>query len=59
MVERFTYDRLLGVVQGVRVIDLYPYKIKNRELFIHRDHIPYNPDKLESKKYAQGAAHLW
>lgn len=53
MVERFTYDRLLGVVQGVRVIDLYPYKIKNRELFIHRDHIPYNPDKLESRKYAQ------
>ncbi len=52
-VERFTYDRLLGVVDKYKVIDLYPYKMKDVNNYIFRDHIPYSETSEESRIYAR------
>lgn len=64
MVEPFTYDRYLGTVDKYKVIDLYPYKIKDINNFIHRDHIPYREGDKESRDYAvetrrRGVEGLW
>ncbi len=47
-----TYDRLLGVVENYRVIDLFPYKFKDASAFIHRNHVPYIEGDRESLDYA-------
>lgn len=49
----FGMNRVLDTIGKVKVVDLFPYKFKDINNFIFRDHIPYNPNKKESKKYWQ------
>ncbi len=47
------YNRVLTTIGKYRVVDLYPYKVQDAKKFIHRDHIPYNKDSIQSKAYAK------
>lgn len=49
----FTYDRTLGVVDRYKVVDIFPYKTKDVNNFIFRDHIPYREGDDTSRAYAQ------
>lgn len=44
-------NRVLDTVGKIKVVDLFPYKIKDINNFLFRDHIPFNPNKPESVKY--------
>jgi hypothetical protein len=46
-------SRIIGYVDKFPVVDLFPYKIKDVNKFIFRDHVPYNEDNPVSVDYAQ------
>jgi hypothetical protein len=46
-------SRIIGYVDKFPVVDLFPYKIKDVNKFIFRDHVPYNEDNPLSIEYAQ------
>lgn len=49
----FTYDRVVGTVDRYKAVDIFPYKIRNNDNYIFRDHIPYREGDEESRDYAQ------
>lgn len=46
-------SRIIGYVDKYPVVDLFPYKIKDVNKFIFRDHIPYNKENPISVQYAR------
>ena len=51
------FNRVIGNVGKYKVVDLFPYKIKSRENFYFRDHIPVKRDnEAEAIEYAQETA---
>lgn len=45
-------NRKLGTVDQYPVVDLFPYKFKNLDNFIFRDHIPFREDDPVCEEYA-------
>lgn len=46
------YNRLLATRGKYKVVDIFPYKIKERARFVNRNHIPYNKESPQAKAYA-------
>lgn len=46
------YNRVLATLGKYKVVDLFPYKIKDRTRFVNRNHIPFNKSVPQSVAYA-------
>lgn len=46
------YNRTLDTFGKYRVVDLFPYKIKQRSRFVNRNHIPFNKSVPQSLAYS-------
>lgn len=51
-----SYNRTLGTLGKYRVVDLFPYKIKERKRFVNREHVEFSKAAPQSVAYA---AEVW